>query len=148
MSLSPIRYVSFDCYGTLIDFQVGNVARDRLAARVPAGRMTAFLDDFRAYRFDEVLGAWKPYPEVLYRSLERTCRRWGIAFDPADAQAIAERAAPQLDRRLSLIRPAPRRATAGHRFPRTAVAETKTDPAQHVSNRGHHRTCTGEHGLP
>ena len=90
MSLLPIRYVSFDCYGTLIDFQVGNVARDRLAARVPAGRMTAFLEDFTAYRFDEVLGAWKPYPEVLHRSLERTCRRWGIAFDPADAQAIVE----------------------------------------------------------
>jgi 2-haloacid dehalogenase len=90
MSLLPIRYVSFDCYGTLIDFQVGNVARDRLAARVPAGRMTAFLEDFTAYRFDEVLGAWKPYPEVLHRSLERTCRRWGIAFDPTDAQAIVE----------------------------------------------------------
>ena len=90
MSLLPIRYVSFDCYGTLIDFQVGNVARDRLAARVPAGRMTAFLEDFTTYRFDEVLGAWKPYPEVLHRSLERTCRRWGIAFDPADAQAIVE----------------------------------------------------------
>jgi 2-haloacid dehalogenase len=52
--------------------------------------MTAFLEDFTAYRFDEVLGAWKPYPEVLHRSLERTCRRWGIAFDPADAQAITE----------------------------------------------------------
>jgi 2-haloacid dehalogenase len=90
MSLLPIRYVSFDCYGTLVDFRAGEVARDRLAARVPGGRMTAFLEDFTAYRFDEVLGAWKPYPEVLYRSLERTCRRWGIAFDPADAQAIIE----------------------------------------------------------
>ncbi len=90
MSFLPIRYVSFDCYGTLIDFQVGNVARDRLAARVPAGRMTAFLEDFTTYRFDEVLGAWKPYPEVLHRSLERTCRRWGIVFDPTDVQAIVE----------------------------------------------------------
>ena len=52
--------------------------------------MKEFLDDFTAYRFDEVLGAWKPYPEVMHRSLERTCRRWGIAFDPADAQAIVE----------------------------------------------------------
>jgi 2-haloacid dehalogenase len=52
--------------------------------------MAAFLEDITAYRFDEVLGAWKPYPEVLHRSLERTCRRWGIAFDPADAQAIVE----------------------------------------------------------
>ena len=90
MSLLPIRYVSFDCYGTLIDFRVGDVARDRLADRVPPDRMAGFLEDFTAYRFDEVLGAWKPYPEVLHGSLERTCWRWGIAFDPADAQAIFE----------------------------------------------------------
>jgi 2-haloacid dehalogenase len=63
MSRLPIRYVSFDCYGTLIDFRIGDVARDRLAARVPAD-----LEDFTAYRFDDVLGAWKPYREVLHRS--------------------------------------------------------------------------------
>ena len=90
MPLSEIRYVSFDCYGTLTNFRVGDVTRERLAGRVPAERMPAFLQDFTAYRFDEVLGAWKPYPDVLHRSLERTCRRWGIAFDPADAQAIVD----------------------------------------------------------
>jgi 2-haloacid dehalogenase len=90
MSLLPIRYVSFDCYGTLIDFRVGDVARYRLADQVPPDRMAGFLEDFTAYRFDEALGAWKPYPEVLHDSLERTCRRWDIAFDPADAQAIVE----------------------------------------------------------
>ena len=52
MSLLPIRYVSFDCYGTLIDFRVGDVARDRLADRVPPDRMAGFLEDFTAYRFD------------------------------------------------------------------------------------------------
>ena len=97
MSRLPIRYVSFDCYGTLVNFRVGDVVRDRLADRVPPDRMTGFLEDFTAYRFDEVLGAWKPYPEVLHGSLERTCRRWGIAFDPADAQALVE-AVPSWDR--------------------------------------------------
>ncbi len=85
-----IRYVSFDCYGTLTNFRVGDVTRVRLADRVAADRMAAFLEDFSAYRLDEVLGAWKPYPEVLHRSLERSCRRWGVAFDPADAQAIVD----------------------------------------------------------
>jgi 2-haloacid dehalogenase len=85
-----IRYVSFDCYGTLTDFRVGDVTRARLAERVAADRMTAFLEDFSAHRLDEVLGAWKPYKEVLHRSLERTCRRWGVAFDQADAQAIVD----------------------------------------------------------
>ena len=82
--------VTFDCYGTLTDFRVGDVTRARLAERVAADRMTAFLEDFSAHRLDEVLGAWKPYKEVLHRSLERTCRRWGVAFDPADAQAIVD----------------------------------------------------------
>lgn len=90
MSASSIRYVSFDCYGTLTNFRVGEVTRERLAGRVPADRMPAFLEDFTAYRLDEVLGAWKPYPEVLHRSLERTCRRWDVAFDPADGQAIVD----------------------------------------------------------
>ena len=86
MSLLPIRYVSFDCYGTLINFRVGDVARDRLVDRVPPDRMAGFLEDFTAYGFREVLGAWKPYPEVLQGSLERTCRRWGSPSIPADAQ--------------------------------------------------------------
>lgn len=88
MPASSIRFVSFDCYGTLTNFRVGDVTRDRLQGRIAAERMPAFLEDFTAHRLDEVLGAWKPYADVLHRSLERTCRRWGIAFDPADAQAI------------------------------------------------------------
>jgi len=88
MPSSAIRYVSFDCYGTLTNFRVGDVTRGLLADRVPAERMPAFLEDFTAYRFDEVLGAWKPYAEVLQRALERTCRRWAVAFRPADTQAI------------------------------------------------------------
>lgn len=90
MPTPEIRYVSFDCYGTLTNFRVGAVARDRLAGRVTVGAMPALLEDFTAYRLDEVLGAWKPYPQVLHRALERTCRRWGVAFDPADAEAIVD----------------------------------------------------------
>jgi hypothetical protein len=94
MSLSPIRYISFDCYGTLVNFRVGDVARDRLADRVPPDRMAAFLEDFTAYRFDEVLGAWQPYPEVLHRSLERTCRRWGVGGQPPRLPGVPHRADP------------------------------------------------------
>jgi len=88
MPASEIRYVSFDCYGTLIDFRVGDLTRTLLSERLPEERMATFLEDFSAYRFDEVLGAWKPYAEVLHRALERTCRRHGVSFDPADAAAI------------------------------------------------------------
>lgn len=90
MARPDIRFVSFDCYGTLTDFRVGDITRARFADRIDADRMTAFLRDFSAYRFDEVLGDWKPYRDVLHRALDRTCRRWSLAFRPADAQAIVD----------------------------------------------------------
>ena len=88
MQKSQIRFISFDCYGTLTNFRVGDLTRQRLADIVPADSMPGFLEDFTAYRFDEVLGDWKPYADVLHRALERTCRRWNIAFRSEDADAI------------------------------------------------------------
>lgn len=87
-TLPAPQYISFDCYGTLIDFRVGALTRERLAGRVTPERMAAFLADFAAYRFDEVLGPWKPYAEVLHNALERTCRRWRVPFALDDAEAI------------------------------------------------------------
>ncbi|WP_420404451.1 haloacid dehalogenase type II [Nisaea sp.] len=90
MPADQIRYISFDCYGTLTDFRVGDITRARFGDRLDAAAMPAFLEDFTAYRFDETLGDWKPYPDVLARALERTCRRWGIAFRAGDAGAIVK----------------------------------------------------------
>jgi len=88
MSAAKIEFISFDCYGTLIDFRIGDVTRERLGDRVPGGDMAAFLDDFAAYRFDEALGEWKPYAEVLHQALARCCRRWQIDFRGSDGDAI------------------------------------------------------------
>lgn len=90
MRSSQIRFVSFDCYGTLTNFRVGGLTKQRLDDLVDAASMPGFLEDFTSYRFDEVLGDWKPYADVLHRALERTCRRWNVVFRPADADAIVE----------------------------------------------------------
>ncbi len=50
--------------------------------------MKAFITSFSAYRLDEVLGAWKPYAEVVHNSLERTCRKHGVKFRAEDALQI------------------------------------------------------------
>ena len=78
MTFRP-KFISFDCHGTLINFRVGDVTRAIFADRVPAGRMDAFLTDFRNFRRDEVMGDWRPYKEVLLRALERACRRSKVA---------------------------------------------------------------------
>jgi 2-haloacid dehalogenase len=85
------KYISFDCYGTLIHFQMAESARELFADRVRPEQMTAFCRDFAAYRLDEVLGAWKPYADVVHNSVQRTCKLWKIEFRPADAQRIYER---------------------------------------------------------
>lgn len=87
MALRP-KYVTFDCYGTLIYFEMAPAARRIYADRVDVSRMDAFCADFSAYRLDEVLGAWKPYYEVVRNALERSCKLWRVPFRESDAQAI------------------------------------------------------------
>ena len=88
MLAARIQFISFDCYGTLIDFQVGRVTREQFQDRIPGHRMSEFLDDFAAYRFDEALSAWKPYPEVLHGALQRSCKRWLLEYDRSDGDAV------------------------------------------------------------
>ncbi|HWK47990.1 MAG TPA: haloacid dehalogenase type II [Stellaceae bacterium] len=88
MSALRPKYITFDCYGTLTRFRMGEMAREIFADRVPAERMDQFVKDFSAYRFDEVLGTWKPYAEVLAAAVERSCRKYRIDFTPAEARSF------------------------------------------------------------
>ena len=51
------KFISFDCYGTLINFEMGPTAKGIYADRVSEAHMATFLAHFRFYRLDEVLGA-------------------------------------------------------------------------------------------
>lgn len=81
-------YITFDCYGTLTYFQMSQLTRVLLADRVAAERMDDFLDDFEAYRFDEVLGPYKYYPEVIKSALRRACALWDVEYRDEDGEAI------------------------------------------------------------
>jgi 2-haloacid dehalogenase len=82
------KFITFDCYGTLTAFGMSAVTRQLLADRVAAEQMDDFLDDFEAYRIDEVLGAYKPYDQVINDALARAAKLWGIEHRDADARAI------------------------------------------------------------
>jgi 2-haloacid dehalogenase len=90
MSTFKPKYITFDCYGTLIRFRMGDMARELFADRVAPASMEQFVKDFAAYRLDEVLGAWKPYADVIANSVRRTCRRWQIEYRPEEARRIYE----------------------------------------------------------
>lgn len=84
------KFITFDCHGTLINFDMAGAARRLHGDTLSAPAMDKFIKDFSAYRLDEVLGAWKPYAEIVYNALERTSRANGVTFRPEDAQSIYE----------------------------------------------------------
>lgn len=90
MTFRP-TFITFDCHGTMIFYDMAGAARDHYAETLSPEAMEVFIRDFAAYRLDEVLGAWKPYAEVVHNSLERTCKRNGVAFDADIATAIYQR---------------------------------------------------------
>lgn len=88
MSTFRPKYVTFDCYGTLTNFDMAGAARRVYGERLSPEVMTQFIKNFAAYRLDEVLGAWKPFIDVVFNAVERACKRNGVAFRPEDAQRI------------------------------------------------------------
>jgi len=55
------KFTTFDCYGTLVDFQISRTMKDVFGARLPADRAEPFIRLAAACRFDETLGPFKPY---------------------------------------------------------------------------------------
>lgn len=84
------QYVTFDCYGTLINFEISKTTKEVLGDRLPADIEEIFIKDFSAIRVDEVLGPWKPYPNVIRDSLARAMARHGLEYRPSDADALVE----------------------------------------------------------
>jgi len=88
--MAPFRpkYVTFDCYGTLTNFDMAGAARRIYGETLDEPAMQKFIKNFSAYRLDEILGAWKPYADVVANALERTCKLNGVPFRAEDALQI------------------------------------------------------------
>ena len=82
--------VTFDAYGTLVDFRISDAARQVLADRLPMDGVDTeeFLDDFRVMRFQAVLEPYRSYREVLRSSLQIAMRLHGIPQSPSDGDAL------------------------------------------------------------
>ena len=90
MPSSP-KFVTFDCHGTLIFFDMAGAARDLYGDQLDAAQMDAFIVDFSAYRRDEIMGAWKPYKDVVAGSLQRTCAKHGVTYEDVHADTVYAR---------------------------------------------------------
>ena len=84
------KYISFDVYGTLINFDIDPTTRRLLDGRISEEQWPTFKKQFRGYRFDEVLGDYKPYEQILQDSFDRVCKRWGIGPTEGAGAEFAE----------------------------------------------------------
>ena len=84
------QVVTFDAYGTLIDFRISDAARQILADRLLMDGVDAeeFLDDFRVMRFQAVLEPYRSYRDVLRSSLQSAMRLHGVPQSPSDGDAL------------------------------------------------------------
>jgi 2-haloacid dehalogenase len=86
------QIVTFDTYGTLVDFELGSTTLRSLVDRLDLDGLDVdeFLDDFRVMRFQAVLEAYRPYREVLHSSLENAMRLHGLEYRGSDGDALVE----------------------------------------------------------
>ena len=82
------KYITFDCYGTLIRFRMADMTRELYGKELDSARLESLVSAFAGYRRDEVLGAWKPYRDVVVNAFRRACKRVGVPFDAAKAESI------------------------------------------------------------
>jgi 2-haloalkanoic acid dehalogenase type II len=84
---------TFDCYGTLVDWEGGTAAfLYRLALRSgdPSPQRAAVLRDrWEQIQFGMIGGPYRPYTEVLADSLAAWGAEYGYPVQPADGEAFA-----------------------------------------------------------
>jgi 2-haloacid dehalogenase len=83
-------YVSFDCYGTLIDWQMTPITYELVGDKIAPEVWDRFVADFRAIRYDQVCGEYYPYEQVLQDSYDRVCRKWGLEVEANAGKRFAD----------------------------------------------------------
>jgi 2-haloalkanoic acid dehalogenase type II len=84
-------WVSFDCYGTLVDWKTGILRSLREATGLAEGEEAASL--FRRYLVEEQRlerGPYRRYREVMAEALLRASRAHGLPLSPSEAAALPE----------------------------------------------------------
>lgn len=93
MTLDAIEILTFDCYGTLIDWESG--IRESLAElRARHGAATpldALLVEWEAIQFRQIAEPYRPYRNILRTSLTETFAKHGVNLSGAESNLLGER---------------------------------------------------------
>jgi 2-haloacid dehalogenase len=92
MALDPTRCdaLTFDCYGTLIDWRGGIERATAMLASCAGADLPRLIDDRGECEKEIEAGPFLPYDEVLRRSLREAAARQGRAPTDAELDAFAD----------------------------------------------------------
>jgi len=79
--------LTFDCYGTLIDWQTGIVSA--LAPVLPAVKPEAIIKALGEIEREVESGAWAPYRAVCADVVRRMSERFGVTLKPGHERVLA-----------------------------------------------------------
>jgi 2-haloacid dehalogenase len=82
------KFMTFDCYGTLIDFEMDNFIVDYLGSRLDRIDIPEFVREFSKIRYEETFQEYRPYRELLPRSLVKAMSQFGLEYRDEDGAAI------------------------------------------------------------
>ena len=82
------KYITFDCYGTLIDFQLTKATTEILGERAKTTNLHDFLITFRDIRYFECLAPYQSYPDLLRTSFKKAMDLWGLRYTNKDGDAL------------------------------------------------------------
>jgi 2-haloacid dehalogenase len=84
------KFVTFDMNGTLIKFAINDAIRTVLGDRLPAEIADEYLAACKAYRYDECMGDYQPFLQIVARSMERAARLVGLDHREDEARSVNE----------------------------------------------------------
>lgn len=89
LDLSAIEVLTFDCYGTLIDWEAGILAALRSAAPIGAGEAAeAALETYARLEMELEAGDWRSYREILGEGLGGVLAGLGHTVDEEQQEAL------------------------------------------------------------
>ncbi|MBL9124183.1 MAG: haloacid dehalogenase type II [Planctomycetaceae bacterium] len=90
--LQQVEVLTFDCYGTLIDWEAGlrNELADLRARHGVAASVDELLRRWEAIQFRLIQGPYRRYREILRESLVETFAAQGVALSATEAERLGD----------------------------------------------------------
>jgi 2-haloacid dehalogenase len=83
------KYITFDCYGTLINFELSKATAEILGERANSVNLHDFLIVFRDIRYYECLGPYQRYSDLLRTSFKKAMDQCGLRYTNTDRLVAA-----------------------------------------------------------